>query len=79
MMIAQVCDLVPGEFIHTLGDAHLYLNHIDAAKQQLERTPRPLPTMSINPEVKDITKFQWEDFQLLNYEPHPHIKAEIAI
>ena len=79
MMVAQVCGLAPGEFIHTLGDTHLYLNHIEMAKLQLKRPPRPLPIMSINPRVKDINKFQWEDFQLLNYEPHPHIKAEVAI
>lgn len=79
MMMAQVCGLAPGEFVHTLGDAHLYLNHIEIAQQQLERLPRPLPRMSINPSVKEITKFQWEDFQLLNYEPHPHIKARVSI
>ena len=79
MMVAQVCDLKPGEFIHTLGDAHLYSNHLDQAKLQLERDFRPLPTMKINPEVKDIFGFKFEDFELLNYDPHPHIKAEVAV
>ncbi|AEA42847.1 thymidylate synthase [Fluviicola taffensis] len=79
MMIAQVCDLKPGEFIHTLGDAHLYSNHLDQAKLQLERDFRPLPTMKINPEVKDIFGFKYEDFELLNYDPHPTIKAPIAV
>src|SRR3982751_2554011 len=69
MMVAQVCDLKPGEFIHTLGDAHLYSNHLDQAKLQLERDFRPLPTMKINPEVKDIFGFKYEDFELLNYDP----------
>ena len=79
MMIAQVCDLELGDFIHTLGDAHLYSNHLDQAKLQLERDFRPLPTMKINPEVKDLFEFKFEDFQLLNYDPHPHIKAAVAI
>ena len=79
MMIAQVCDLEPGEFIHTLGDAHLYTNHLDQAKLQLERDFRPLPTMKINPNVKDIFGFKYEDFELLNYDPHPTIKAPIAV
>jgi len=79
MMVAQVCDLEPGEFIHTLGDAHLYTNHLDQAKLQLEREFRPLPTMKINPEVKDIFGFKYEDFELLNYDPHPHIKAAVAV
>jgi thymidylate synthase len=79
MMIAQVCDLKPGEFIHTLGDAHLYSNHLDQAKLQLERDFRPLPTMKINPEIKDIFGFKYEDFELLNYDPHPTIKAPIAV
>jgi thymidylate synthase len=79
MMIAQVCDLMPGEFIHTLGDAHLYLNHIEQTQLQLSREQRPLPQMNINPEVKDIFAFQLEDFELLNYDPHPHIKAEVAV
>ncbi len=79
MMVAQVCDLKPGEFIHTLGDAHLYSNHLDQAKLQLQRDFRPLPTMKINPEVKDLFGFKYEDFELLNYDPHPHIKAEVAV
>ncbi|GAB3649568.1 thymidylate synthase [Echinicola sediminis] len=79
MMVAQVCDLQPGEFIHTFGDAHLYSNHIEQAKLQLSRDCRPLPTMKINPEVKDIFSFQYEDFELLNYNPHPHIKAQVAV
>jgi len=79
MMVAQVCDLEPGEFIHTLGDAHLYTNHLDQAKLQLERDFRDLPTMKINPNVKDIFGFTYEDFELLNYDPHPTIKAPIAV
>ena len=79
MMVAQVCDLKPGEFIHTLGDAHLYSNHLDQAKLQLERDFRPLPTMKINPDVKDIFGFKYEDFELLNSDPHPHIKAAVAV
>jgi thymidylate synthase len=79
MMIAQVCDLKPGEFIHTFGDAHLYLNHIEQTQLQLSREQRPLPQMKINPKVKDIFEFQLEDFELLNYDPHPHIKAEVAV
>jgi thymidylate synthase len=79
LMIAQVTDLRPGEFVHTLGDAHLYLNHIEQAKLQLTREPKPLPTMSINPSVKNILDFKYEDFQLLNYDPYPGIKAEVAI
>lgn len=79
MMVAQVCDLKPGEFIHTLGDAHLYSNHLDQAKLQLERDFRPLPTMKINPDVTDIFGFKYEDFELVNYDPHPHIKAAVAV
>jgi thymidylate synthase len=79
MMVAQVCGLAPGEFVHTLGDAHLYLNHIEQAKLQLQREPKPLPTMAINPAVKDIFDFRFEDFQLLGYEFHPHIKAEVSV
>ncbi|MEZ4889923.1 MAG: thymidylate synthase [Crocinitomicaceae bacterium] len=79
MMIAQVCDLQPGDFVHTLGDAHLYSNHIEQAKLQLSRELRPLPTMKINPAVKDIFAFKFEDFELVNYDPHPHIKAEVAV
>ena len=79
MMVAQVCDLRPGDFVHTFGDAHLYLNHLEQANLQLSRAIRPLPTMRINPEVKDIFSFKYEDFELVNYYPHPHIKAPVAI
>lgn len=79
MMIAQVCDLEYGEFIHTLGDAHLYNNHIDQANLQLTRDFRPLPTMKINPNIKDIFAFQPEDFELTNYDPYPHIKGIVAV
>lgn len=79
MMIAQVCDLQPGEFIHTFGDAHLYNDHIEQAKLQLTREPRPLPLMKINPEVKNIFEFRFGDFELLNYDPHPHIKANVSV
>jgi thymidylate synthase len=78
-MIAQVCDLEPGEFVHTFGDAHLYRNHLDQAREQLSRTPRPLPEMRIAPHVKNIFEFTFEDFELVAYEPHPHIKAEVAV
>lgn len=79
MMLAQVCGLQPGEFVHTLGDAHLYSNHIEQAKLQLTREFRPLPIMKINPEVKSLFDFTYEDFELLNYDPHPHIKAPVAV
>ncbi|MCX7728489.1 MAG: thymidylate synthase [Bacteroidia bacterium] len=79
MMVAQVTNLKPYEFIHTLGDAHLYLNHIEQAKLQLSRDIRPLPKMIINPEIKNIFEFKYEDFQLEGYDPHPHIKAEVAV
>ena len=79
MMVAQVCNLKPGEFIHTLGDAHLYSNHIEQANLQLSRDLRKLPTLKINPEVKDIFGFKFEDFTLEGYDPHPHIKAAVAI
>ena len=79
MMIAQVCGLQPGEFIHTFGDAHLYLNHLEQARTQLERDPRPLPVMTINPDVRDIFSYKYEDFELTDYNPHPHIKAPIAV
>jgi thymidylate synthase len=79
LMVAQVCDLAPGEFIHTFGDAHLYSNHIEQANLQLSRDIRPLPQMKINPNVKDIFGFKFEDFELLNYDPHPHIKAAVAV
>jgi len=79
MMVAQVCDLEVGDFVHTFGDAHLYSNHIEQANLQLSRELRPLPTMKINPEVKDIFGFTYEDFELLNYDPHPHIKGAVAV
>jgi thymidylate synthase len=79
MMVAQVCGLEAGEFVHTFGDAHLYSNHIEQTKLQLSRDIRPLPTMKINPEVKDIFGFTYEDFTLENYDPHPHIKAAVAV
>jgi thymidylate synthase len=79
MMIAQVCDLELGDFVHTLGDAHIYKNHIEQTILQLSRTPRKLPQMKINPAVSDIFSFQFEDFELLNYNPHPHIKGEVAV
>ena len=79
LMVAQVTGLKPGEFIHTLGDAHLYNNHVEQAREQLTREPRALPTMKINPDVKDIFGFTIEDFELLNYDPHPHIKAAVAV
>jgi thymidylate synthase len=79
LMIAQVCDLKPGEFIHTLGDAHLYTNHLEQARLQLTRDFKPLPQMKINPVVKNIFDFQFEDFELVNYDPHPPIKAEVAV
>lgn len=79
MMIAQVCDLKPGEFIHSFGDAHLYSNHLDQAKLQISRDHRALPIMKINPEVKDIFEFSFDDFELIGYDPHPHIKAEVAV
>lgn len=79
MMLAQVCDLEPGEFIHTFGDAHIYSNHMEQVQLQLSRDPRPLPRMEINPEVKDIFGFTYEDFKLVGYDPHPHIKGEVAV
>jgi thymidylate synthase len=79
LMIAQVCDLAPGEFIHSFGDVHLYSNHLEQVNLQLSRDFRPLPQMLINPEVKDIFAFQYEDFSLLNYDPHPAIKAAVAV
>ena len=79
MMMAQVTGLEAGEFIHTLGDAHIYNNHLEQVKLQLTRDPRPLPHMTLNPEVKSIFDFQYEDFQLTGYDPHPHIKGEVAI
>jgi thymidylate synthase len=79
MMIAQVCDLQPGDFVHTSGDAHLYLNHLDQARLQLSRAPRPLPRMAINPEVKSIFDCKYEDFRLEGYDPYPTIKADISV
>ena len=79
MMVAQVCGLKVKDFVHTFGDAHIYSNHVEQAKLQLSRDPRPLPQMRINPDVKSIFDFQYEDFTLENYDPHPHIKAEVAV
>ena len=79
MMVAQVCNLVPGDFVHTFGDVHLYSNHLDQAREQLTRDPRPLPTMMLNPSVTSIFDFQLSDFTLENYDPHPSIKAPIAV
>ncbi|MGH6871795.1 MAG: thymidylate synthase [Rhizomicrobium sp.] len=79
MMVAQVTGLAPGEFIHSFGDAHLYLNHLDQAREQLSRRPYPLPTMRIDPAVTDIFGFRYADFKLENYQAHPHIKAEVAV
>jgi len=79
MMVAQICSLQVGEFIHTLGDTHLYLNHLDQARKQLTRQPRPLPQISLNPGVQSIFDFQFEDFSLINYHPHPSIRAPIAV
>lgn len=79
MMMAQVTGLKPGEFVHTLGDTHLYLNHLDQARLQLTREPRPLPRMVLNPDVTDITGFRYEDFTLEGYDPHPHISAPISV
>ena len=78
-MMAQVTGLQEGEFVHTLGDAHIYLNHLEQVKLQLTREPRPLPDMKINPDVKDIFSFRYEDFELVNYDPYPHIKGEVAV
>jgi thymidylate synthase len=79
MMLAQVCDLEPGEFVHTFGDAHIYSNHLEQVELQLSRDFRPLPTMKINPNVKDIFGFKYEDFELVGYDPHPHIKGAVAV
>ncbi len=79
MMVAQVCDLAPGDFVHTLGDAHLYSNHMEQVDEQLSRNPFPLPVMKINPDVKSIFDFKFEDFELVGYEAHPHIKAVVAV
>lgn len=79
LMMAQVCDLEPGEFIHTFGDVHLYNNHLEQTKLQLSREPRSLPKMKINPDVKDLFEFKFEDFELVEYDPHPHIKGVVAV
>jgi thymidylate synthase len=79
MMVAQVCNLKLGDFVHTLGDAHIYLNHLDQVKEQLSRTPRALPVMKVNPAVNDIFGFKFEDFTLENYDPYPAIKAPVAV
>ncbi|WP_319532194.1 thymidylate synthase [uncultured Cohaesibacter sp.] len=79
MMVAQVCDLEPGDFVHSFGDTHLYSNHFEQARLQLTRAPRPLPTMRLNPERKDLFSFVYEDFELSNYDPHPHIAGAVAV
>lgn len=79
MMVAQVCDMEAGDFIHTLGDAHIYSNHFEQTELQLSRAPKPLPTLKINPKISDLFEFKFEDFQLENYESHPHIKAPVAV
>jgi thymidylate synthase len=79
LMIAQVTNLAPGEFVHTLGDAHIYSNHIEQVKQQLSREAKDLPIMKINPHIKDIFSFKYDDFEILNYDPHPLIKAPVAV
>ncbi|MEM9412907.1 MAG: thymidylate synthase [Planctomycetota bacterium] len=78
-MIAQVCNLVPKEFVHTIGDAHLYTNHLEQARLQLERTPRQLPTLELNPEITSVFDFKFEDIRIANYDPHPHISAPVAV
>jgi len=79
LMIAQVCNLKPGDFVHTFGDVHLYNNHIEQAELQLSRKPKLLPTMNLNPKIRDIFEFKFDDFKLLNYNPHPHIKAKVSV
>jgi thymidylate synthase len=79
LMVAQVCELEPGDFVHTFGDVHLYNNHINQAQEQLSRAPKTLPTMKLNPSVKDIFEFKYEDFELTDYDPHPHIKAAVSV
>jgi len=79
MMVAHVVDLVPGDFVHTFGDLHLYNNHLDQAREQLTREYRPLPRMKLNPAIKNTRDFKFEDFELVNYDPHPSIKAPIAV
>ena len=78
-MMAQVCGLKEGDFVHTLGDAHIYVNHLEQVREQLSRDPRHLPTMKINPDVKSIFDFKYEDFELTDYDPHPHIKGVVAV
>ena len=78
-MVAQVTGLKAGDFVHTIGDTHLYLNHLEQVELQLTREPRPLPKMKINPDVKDIFDFKYEDFELVDYDPHPHIKGVVAV
>jgi thymidylate synthase len=79
LMVAQVTGFKPGEFVHTLGDAHLYSNHLEQARLQLSRVPRPLPRMTLNPAVSDLLAFRYEDFSLHGYDPYPHIKAKVAV
>jgi thymidylate synthase len=79
MMVAQVTGLKPGEFVHTFGDVHIYKDHLEQVKLQLTREPRPLPKMKINPEVKSIFDFKFEDFELVDYDPHPHIKGKVSV
>ena len=79
LMIAQVCELEPGDFVHTFGDAHIYTNHMEQVRLQLSRTPKPLPTMKLNPAVRSIFDFEYKDFELLNYDPHPLIKGKVAV
>jgi thymidylate synthase len=79
MMVAQACDLKLGDFIHTFGDVHLYENHLEQAREQLSRQTRPLPSMHLNPEIKDLFAFGYGDFELQGYDPHPHIKAPVAV
>ena len=79
LMVAQVCNLMPGEFVHTFGDTHLYLNHLEQAREQLSRQPRALPRMILNPEIRNLFEFRYEDFNLVGYDPHPAIKAPVAV
>jgi thymidylate synthase len=79
MMVAEVCNLEYGEFVHTLGDAHIYINHLDQVNEQLERAPKPLPQMKINRKIKNIFDFKYDDFELIGYDPYPLIKAPVAV